>query len=101
MEYNVIERGEEIADDNPQDGSFSASITRHLQIFFDAHEGDLPSAGLFRRIMSEVERCLIEQTLIAVKGNQLRASDVLGINRNTLRKKIKQLNIIVPLRRKR
>lgn len=101
MESDVMERTEIVVENNPQGISFSASITRHLQVFFDAHEGDLPSTGLYNRIIGEVERCLIDQTLIAVEGNQLRAAEVLGINRNTLRKKIRQLGVDLPLRQKK
>ena len=44
-------------------------------------------------IISEVERSIIQNVLIITKGNQLKASEMLGLNRNTLRKKIGDLNI--------
>jgi DNA-binding protein Fis len=49
--------------------------------------------NLYDIIISEVERALISSVLKETKGNQLRASRILGINRNTLRKKIKHLKI--------
>jgi two-component system nitrogen regulation response regulator GlnG len=49
--------------------------------------------GLYDRLLAEVERPLIVQTLSATRGNQIRAAAILGINRNTLRKKIQTLGI--------
>ena len=54
----------------------------------------LPAPGLFDRLR-EIERPLIMLTLEATRGNQIRAAEVLGLNRNTLRKKIRDLNIPV------
>ncbi|VAX08117.1 Nitrogen regulation protein NR(I), GlnG (=NtrC) [hydrothermal vent metagenome] len=70
------------------------SINRHLKRYFDAHlPHDLPPAGLYSRLLSEFERPLIENTLSATRGNQIKAAELLGLNRNTLRKKIKDLDI--------
>ncbi|MFZ4602176.1 MAG: sigma 54-interacting transcriptional regulator [Caulobacterales bacterium] len=52
-----------------------------------------PSEGLYDRVLAEVERPLIELTLEATRGNQIRAAAILGINRNTLRKKIQTLGV--------
>ena len=71
------------------------SVDRHLKNYFAAHKGGLPAAGLYDRIIQEVERPLINRTLIATRGNQIKAAELLGINRNTLRKKIKFLDIRV------
>ena len=69
------------------------SVEEHLIKFFKLHKGKLPSSGLYTRIINEVERPLISICLNATKGNQIRASKLLGLNRNTLRKKIKELKI--------
>ena len=61
--------------------------------YFDGLRGMAPAPELFSRVMSEVEKPLIENVLRYVRGNQLRAAEVLGINRNTLRKKIRDLGI--------
>ena len=50
--------------------------------------------------MREVERPLIQIALDACAGNQLRCAELLGINRNTLRKKVSDLNIEVTRRRR-
>lgn len=82
------------------DDRLSASIGKHLQRYFDLHGGQLPPAGLYQRILREVELPLIEIALDATGGNQAKCADLLGINRNTLRKKITDLDIRVTRRRK-
>ena len=79
---------------------FTASIARHLRRYFDLHGGVLPPPGLYQRILREVEMPLIEIALDATGGNQAKCADLLGINRNTLRKKITDLDISVTRRRK-
>ena len=71
------------------------SVEEHLKKFFKLHKDRLPSAGLYSRIINEVERPLISICLNVTKGNQIKASKLLGLNRNTLRKKIKELKIKV------
>lgn len=78
----------------------SASIGRHLQRYFDLHGEALPPAGLYARILHEMERPLLEISLQATGGNQAKCADLLGINRNTLRKKISEQDIRVTRRRK-
>jgi two-component system nitrogen regulation response regulator GlnG len=78
----------------------SASVARHLKRYFDLHGGHLPPAGVYQRILKEVELPLIEIALDATAGNQAKCADLLGINRNTLRKKITDLDIRVTRRRK-
>jgi two-component system nitrogen regulation response regulator GlnG len=78
----------------------SASVGKHLRRYFDLHGGVLPPPGLYNRILKEVEGPLIEIALDATGGNQAKCADLLGINRNTLRKKITDLDIHVTRRRK-
>lgn len=78
----------------------SQSIARHLQRYFDLHGGQLPPAGVYDRVLREMEIPLIEIALDATGGNQAKCADLLGINRNTLRKKITDLDIRVTRRRK-
>lgn len=77
-----------------------ASVAKHLRRYFDLHGGVLPPPGLYNRILREVETPLIEIALDATGGNQAKCADLLGINRNTLRKKITDLDIRVTRRRK-
>jgi len=78
----------------------SASVARHLRHYFDLHGNMLPPPGLYARILKEMEMPLIEIALDATGGNQAKCADLLGINRNTLRKKITDLDIRVTRRRK-
>ena len=78
----------------------SASVARHLKRYFDLHGGVLPPPGLYPRILREVETPLIEIALDATGGNQAKCAELLGINRNTLRKKLTELDIHVTRRRK-
>ena len=73
--------------------SLSVSVETHIRRYFDALNGDMPPPGLYGRVLREVEEPLIVATLAITRGNQLRAADILGLNRNTLRKKIKELDI--------
>lgn len=76
--------------------SLESAIRAHLSRYFTAHEGSLPPGGLHARILAVTERPLIEECLRATGGNQLKAAHLLGINRNTLRKKIQELGIRLP-----
>lgn len=76
------------------------SVSRHLRRYFDLHGALLPPPGLYSRILKEIEVPLIEIALEATGGNQAKCADLLGINRNTLRKKITDLDIRVTRRRK-
>jgi len=76
-------------------GGLAQSVERHLKSYFAAHGDSLPASGLYDRILHEIERPLLQLTLDATRGNQVRAADVLGLNRNTLRKKIRELDIPV------
>ena len=83
----------------------AASVEKHLRAYFAAHEEELPAAGLYGRVIQEVEAPLLRLVMQACNGNQLRAADVLGLNRNTLRKKLRDHGLIevrtVPVRRGR
>lgn len=83
---------EDAAVEEAADG-LETAVSRRLAGEFAAASPGLPAAGLYDRLLAEVERPLILQALSATRGNQIRAAAVLGINRNTLRKKIQTLGI--------
>ena len=74
--------------------SLTEVVRRKLQPYFHQSASVVP-ADLYTSIIEQVEKPLIELTLEYTSGNQLKAADVLGINRNTLRKKITDLKIAV------
>ena len=80
--------------------NLSEAVEKHLRRHFDLQGGQLPPPGLYQRVLREVEGPLIEIALDATGGNQARCAELLGINRNTLRKKITDLDILVTRRRK-
>ena len=76
-------------------GDLSESVERFLSDYFMGFGQELPPAGLYTRVLRKVEFPLITAALAATRGNQIRAADLLGLNRNTLRKKIRDLGIKV------
>jgi two-component system nitrogen regulation response regulator GlnG len=93
---------EELAEASPAplDGDrapqeLSEMVERYLAGHFASYGRDLPPPGLYDRILQHVERPLLMAALAATRGNQIRAAVLLGLNRNTLRKKIRDLDIQV------
>jgi len=82
-------------EERPDDDSISATVERVLQNIFSTHGDGLPPAGLYERVLKDVEKPLFTMSLAATRGNQIKAAQLLGINRNTLRKKIRDLDIQV------
>jgi len=68
-------------------------VERHLSGYFAEQADGIPPPGLYDRVLEEIERPLIHLTLGATRGNQVRAAEILGLNRNTLRKKIQDLGV--------
>ncbi|MBU6299794.1 MAG: nitrogen regulation protein NR(I), partial [Alphaproteobacteria bacterium] len=75
--------------------TLGGAVERHLAQYFAEHGERLPPPGLYDRILQEVERPLLSICLGATRGNQIRAAHLLGLNRNTLRKKIRDLGLEV------
>jgi len=71
------------------------AVERHIRQFLQASRDGMPMRDIYDRVIAEVERPLIQMTLAATKGNQIKAAAMLGLNRNTLRKKIRDLEIPV------
>ncbi|MCC6468376.1 MAG: nitrogen regulation protein NR(I) [Alphaproteobacteria bacterium] len=84
-----------VSDQGPRPEGLGSAVERHIRGYFDAHKGGLPPAGLYDRVLHEIERPLIGLSLKATRGNQIKAAHLLGLNRNTLRKKIRELDIQV------
>jgi two-component system nitrogen regulation response regulator GlnG len=71
------------------------AVERHIRQFLAASRDGMPMRDIYDRVIAEVERPLIQMTLASTKGNQIKAAAMLGLNRNTLRKKIRDLEIPV------
>ena len=83
------------ADAEPTTISLEELVVREVETLFDSGE---ETTDLYQRIQERVERPLLEIVLERTQGNQIRAAALLGINRNTLRKKITELEIDLPKR---
>ncbi len=81
------------SNDDPQD--LSEMVERYLGKYFAGFGDELPPPNLYDRVIREVEYPLLSAALAATRGNQIRAAELLGMNRNTLRARIKTLNIRV------
>ncbi|MCB1452911.1 MAG: sigma 54-interacting transcriptional regulator, partial [Rhizobiaceae bacterium] len=79
----------------PDDLSIGQAVEHYLQRYFSGFGGELPPPGLYQRILAEVEYPLVLASMTATRGNQIRAAELLGLNRNTLRKKIRELGVNV------
>jgi two-component system nitrogen regulation response regulator GlnG len=75
--------------------NLSDAVEQHLAEYFSAYRDTLPPPGLYHRVLREIEGPLIGAALAATRGNQIRAAELLGVNRNTLRKKVKDLDLQV------
>ena len=75
--------------------NLSSVVEAYLEEHFSAYGSELPPPGLYGRVLRELERPLIALSLAATRGNQVKTANLLGLNRNTLRKKINELNIPV------
>ncbi len=71
------------------------AVERHIRQFLAASRDGMPMRDIYDKVIAEVERPLIQMTLASTKGNQIKAAAMLGLNRNTLRKKIRDLEIPV------
>src|SRR5690606_33626970 len=93
----IVEK--ELAEHQPtvqgQDGpaTLAQLVEQKLAGYFAEQPDGIPPPGLYDRVLEEVERPLIQLTLSATRGNQVRAAEILGLNRNTLRKKIQDLGV--------
>ena len=78
-----------------ENADLGEAVERYLMRYFSSFGNDLPPSGLYDRVIREVEKPLLSAALAATRGNQIRAAELLGLNRNTLRARIRDLNIRV------
>jgi two-component system nitrogen regulation response regulator GlnG len=75
--------------------NIAQAVEKRMQSYFAEFSNNLPPSGLYERFLPDFEHPLILAALAATNGNQIRAAELLGLNRNTLRKKIRELNISI------
>ena len=92
LSANISTGYEEIGAQNLDVGQ---SLERYLTDYLAGFGEEMPPPGLYQRVLRMVEPPLITAALTATRGNQIRAAELLGLNRNTLRKKIRDLEIKV------
>jgi len=86
--------GEVVSAATPQGETLAAAVEGHLRTMLAGTDG-MPTRDIYGQVLAEMERPLIRMTLQATRGNQIKAAAILGLNRNTLRKKIRDLDIPV------
>ncbi|MBL8845074.1 MAG: nitrogen regulation protein NR(I) [Hyphomicrobium zavarzinii] len=89
----VLPKRSATSDSEPKD--FTELVERYLAQYFAGFGKELPPPGLYDRVIRQVEYPLLSAALTATRGNQIRAAELLGLNRNTLRSRIKALDIRV------
>jgi two-component system nitrogen regulation response regulator GlnG len=82
-----------LGDNRAESTSLSELVEGYLGRYFAKFGRELPPPGLYDRVIREVEQPLLEAALAATRGNQIRAAELLGLNRNTLRSRVKTLNV--------
>ncbi len=95
IDAEIFQPAAEVAADEQTGDSLGAAVERHLARYFGNFGDGIPPPGLYHRILREVETPLVSAALAATRGNQIKAAELLGVNRNTLRKKIHDLDIQV------
>jgi two-component system nitrogen regulation response regulator GlnG len=78
---------------NDEPATLSGVVERYLASHFASYADGVPPPDLYERVIADVERPLFRLTLSATRGNQVRAAEILGLNRNTLRKRIVELGV--------
>ncbi len=73
----------------------SGAVSGHLAAYLGGFGDGLPPDGWYDRVLADIERPLLQLSLAATGGNQIRAARLLGINRNTLRKKLLERGVEV------
>jgi two-component system nitrogen regulation response regulator GlnG len=98
ISVEIVQNELNITDNQPSPSSsgpidVSTAVEAHVAQVLREHEPNLPPNGLYQRVLDRVEAPLIAMALNACGGNQIKAADLLGLNRNTLRKKIRAHSI--------
>lgn len=75
-----------------RENELSLTVRKMMKQYFKDLDGEKPS-GIYNMVVNCVEKPLLEVVMYHAQGNQTRAAELLGINRNTLRKKLQEHGI--------
>jgi len=78
---------------NSSPPTLAQAVESSLKHYFDSLNGELPTR-LHQMVIFEVEKSLFESVMGLTEGNQTRAAQVLGINRNTLRSRLAKFDLL-------
>ena len=90
MNDTVMEILPKIADQTER--TLAECVEAALEQYF-IHLEDQEPSGLYQMVLGEMEKPLLRTVMEQASGNQTKAADILGINRGTLRKKLKQYGL--------
>ncbi len=77
----------------PQPQRLSHSVEQAMSNYFRQLDGQ-PASNVYEMVLNEIEAPLLQAVMAYTRDNQTRASEVLGLNRGTLRKKLKQYGLL-------
>jgi Fis family transcriptional regulator len=80
------------ADSEPRDNELSSTVRKVMRQYFRDLDGE-KCTGIYDMVVAAVEKPMLEVVMFQAQGNQTRAAEMLGVNRNTLRKKLQQHGI--------
>ncbi|MDB5802537.1 MAG: transcriptional regulator, Fis family [Rhodocyclales bacterium] len=78
---------------NEHRNEISLCVTQALDRYFSDLDGEKP-AGIYDMVIREVEKPMLQSVLRQTRGNQTQAAEILGITRNTLRRKLTEHGLL-------
>jgi len=79
-------------DSDARDNELSSTVRKVMRQYFKDLDGE-KATGIYDMVVAAVEKPMLEVVMFQAQGNQTRAAQLLGLNRNTLRKKLQQHGI--------
>lgn len=90
---DISDNTTEITTGTAEQRTLRSSVEQAMSNYF-AHLDGQPASNLYQMVLAEVEAPLLEAVMAYTKDNQSQASEILGLNRGTLRKKLKTYGML-------